>query len=96
MKDHKRIIYKYPLELGYTEQNIQIPEASQVLDIQMQGDTPVLWALVDPRKQLQQMSVDIYMTGQEIDIEHWDMFEIEHFKTLQIGDMVYHFFLEQI
>lgn len=92
----KRIIYKYPLDLGYTEQNIEIPEASQILDIQLQGETPVLWALVDPKKQKQQMGIEIHMTGHEIDTEHWDMFDMEHVKTLQIGAIVYHFFAEAI
>lgn len=39
------IIYKYPLTGVQTI--LDLPIGARVLTVQMQGDTPVLWALID-------------------------------------------------
>lgn len=57
-------IYKYELEQT-AYQEIAMPAGARILDAQMQGNTLVLWALVDPVVAIGvARSIEIYMTGE--------------------------------
>lgn len=43
-----RTIFKYPLEIPWT--TLMLPVGAVVLTVQLQGDVPTLWAVVDDDK----------------------------------------------
>ena len=59
-------IYKYPLTFGRGSKAIEMPAVSSVLTIQMQGDTPMLWALVDDQYANTTRFINVYFTGEHI------------------------------
>ena len=80
------IIFKYPLNLGITE--LRIPYAAILLDVQMQGDTPMLWAQVDPQGIPRTLRIHCVGTGQEVPKHSI------HLSTVQHEALVWHFFAE--
>ena len=60
-----KTIWKFPLEI-VDRQPVSIPVGAQLLDVQMQGDQPCLWALVDTESPRITLVVRIYGTGHEI------------------------------
>ena len=54
-------VYKYELEIT-DEQIIRLPFAAEILTVQMQRDKCCLWALVDPRNELNERTICIYGT----------------------------------
>ena len=45
---------------------IDMPRGAQILDIQMQGDIPVLWAIVNPKKPSRKYVFHVFGTGYEM------------------------------
>ena len=43
-----KTVYKYGVGLQPTPQEVTLPEGARMLCVQMQHDTPQVWALVDP------------------------------------------------
>ena len=82
-------VYKYELEIT-DEQIIRLPFASEILTIQMQGDKCCLWALVDPRNELDERTICIYGTGNPIQNE----IRLKYISTFQIPQLglVFHAF----
>ncbi len=61
-------VFKY--ELTASKTMLQLPHGADLLSVQMQFNTPVLWALVDPKKQLKETRViAIIPTGVEFDAD---------------------------
>ena len=58
-------IWKYELEVTDT-QNIQMPKNAQILSVEMQSGTPVLYALVDTDNNPEICLIEIFGTGHEI------------------------------
>ena len=86
-------ILKYELEEG---ENQVVAPFMEILDIQLQGDLPVMWALVNTGSKLNR-TVDIQMvwTGQEIAPDM--LKEYQYIKTLQSSDgLVWHVFIKGI
>lgn len=55
-------IWKY--EIGVTdEQTVMVPEGAEILCVQMQGTTPCLWALVNPKLKPAPRTIEIHGTG---------------------------------
>jgi len=61
----KKTIWKY--ELPFPETQLQMPMGAQVLDVQVQNDTPCIWALVDQKLKLEIRKFKFFGTGHEID-----------------------------
>lgn len=64
-----KMIYKYPLgsEIRHNMvTEIDMPRGAQILDIQMQGDIPVLWAIVNPKKPSRKYVFHVFGTGYEM------------------------------
>jgi hypothetical protein len=59
-------VFKYPL-FAIDEQHLQLPIGAQILTVQMQGDMPFLWALVDDEKATEPHRVLIRGTGHDAD-----------------------------
>lgn len=76
-------IFKYTM--GSTDNALHVlklPSGAKILDIQRQGDCPVLWAAVDPDAALEEVIVATYYTGSSmptfIDHEHITTTQDEH------------------
>lgn len=78
-------IWKYPIQDGETEFEAPIEE---FLTIQMQDDTPCVWAIVNPGKVPKKYKVVLVGTG-------WELQKIDASKyigTVQIEELVWHCF----
>lgn len=58
-------IFKYPL----TSQDctLKLPKGAEILTVKLQNETPTLWALVDPKAELEARHICIVGTGWELD-----------------------------
>jgi hypothetical protein len=84
-------IWKFPFNIG--DQWIEMSHGSRPLTVQMQGPQPTLWALVDPDQPPCGHRIQIYGTGQDIDLTD----ECSHYVgTFQMrgGSLVFHLFME--
>lgn len=82
-----KTIWKFPLIIT-DHQSVPMPTGATLLDVQMQGDSPCLWALVDP-KTTSRTPVHIGMrgTGQPISEPVGN-----YIATFQTGPLVFHVF----
>ena len=65
-----KTIYKYPLETT-DNQTVEMPLDSKILCIQVQGDKPCLWAMVNTEAERKEKRfIEIFGTGNEM---HYDM-----------------------
>lgn len=95
-----KMIYKYPLGMDIHHNavyEIEMPRGAKILDIQTQGgNIPVIWAIVNPKKEKRKYVFHVFGTGFEMydyDKKHYD-----YVKTIQqttaIGvALVWHVFL---
>jgi hypothetical protein len=84
-------VYKYELKLT-DEQSVNLPKGAEVLTIQVQHDTPCLWAMVDPNAPKEARFFETFGTGHVI---RTDMgVERSYIGTYQIHDgaLVFHVF----
>lgn len=58
-------IWKWSLRVA-DEQILELPEGAQILDVQIQGGMPQLWALVNPTAPKQPRNIAIYGTGHPV------------------------------
>lgn len=85
-----RNIYKYPLELK-AEQKLAL-KVVKVLDIQIQNNTPVLWAMVDD-DDYEQSVIIIYCFGTgTADVDLYKHLDLNFISTTQINGYVFHWF----
>ena len=83
-----KTIFKYPLTLS--EQGIEMPEGAQILTVQVQNNTPYLWALVSPSSPTELKRITVLGTGHSI-IEDKFLAYIGTFQ-LDCGELVFHVF----
>ena len=57
------VIWKFPLLPWKTEADM--PEGAQILSSGVQGDTLVVWAMVDPSRKIRARRFNVLMTGEE-------------------------------
>lgn len=86
-----KTIYKYPL-LIQDCQSLQLPANAEILTVQLQDNTPCIWALVDNNLPLSDVIIRMFPTGAYID----DSLNLKYCGTIQLmkGNMVIHFFIE--
>lgn len=82
-------IYKYPLN-AVTYQKVTMPAKSEILTVQVQGDTICLWALVNPDAELKERTIEIYGTGHLL-IDSDSLLYISTFM-LESNSLVFHVF----
>jgi hypothetical protein len=85
-----KVVWKYPLELK-DEQIIEMPANARMLCVQMQGETPSLWVLVDPYKAHESRKILIAGTGHEREALAGFLTYIGSFQMMG-GQLVYHVF----
>jgi hypothetical protein len=87
------IIYKYPFkinEIDFTE--IEMPIGAIILDIQMQNNECVLWAIVDINHACEKRKFVSIMTGHEFNYSYGMI----HIKTfIHHTGLVFHIFEDQ-
>jgi hypothetical protein len=79
-------IWKFALKIT-DRQHIRMPRGAQLLDVQMQGDTPCLWVIADPNNEPVLREIDIYGTGHLVSEG-----PNQHIGTIQDGAFVWHVF----
>jgi hypothetical protein len=86
-----RTIWKFPLDFAH-EQRIAMPEAAELLCVQVQHGVPCLWAIVIPDAATVKRTVATYGTGFPMDVRQAE----NYVGTYQIrgGDEVYHVFID--
>jgi hypothetical protein len=82
-------VYKYPIPTT-DEFTLELPEGAKILTFQTQNETPCIWALVDPMRQLETVGFRLFGTGHPV--ENADT--IEYIGTAQMagGRLVWHLF----
>lgn len=86
-----KTIYKY--QLAVTDQNIiNIPQGSEILCVQIQGEAPCLWVLVDTEEKPEDVLIETFGTGHEIPTDMG--IDRAYIGTYQImgGAQIYHVF----
>jgi len=86
-------IYKYKLEASVW-QLIEAPFV-KMLDIQIQGNTPCLWAIVDDEVPNKKIKVVMVGTG-TADVDDQCVADMNYISTTQIGGYVFHWFWEEV
>lgn len=81
-----QVIWKYPLEIA-TDVRLQMPAGARLLTVQIQNETPCLWAVVDPRAEKELRVFSWYGTGHE-----HSSIPCTHIGTVQLGALVFHLF----
>ena len=82
-------IYKYPLGHDIHHNavyEIEMPKAAKILDIQVQGSMPVIWAIVNPKKEKRNYVFHVFGTGFEM--PDYDKKHYVYVKTVQMTNMV--------
>lgn len=82
-----RTIYKYPMSKSVD--TLELPVGAHLLRVDMQQDTPTLWALVDPEASKENIRIAILGTGHQYP-ETDD--EVRHINTFFDGPFVWHAF----
>lgn len=82
------VIWKFEI-IATDEQIVVLPKGAQILTVQMQGDTPCLWALCDKDAPKEDRRIRIYGTGHEINHAVG-----RYISTFQLygGSLVFHAF----
>lgn len=75
-------IYKYPIKVT-DWQFVDMPKGAKILTVQMQHETPCIWAMVDPQvNPYVARKIHIYGTGHEIP----DTLNLDYIGTFQMHD----------
>ena len=64
-----KMIYKYSLGSDIRHNavyEIEMHRGARILDIQVQGDMPVIWAIVNPKKEKRKYIFHVFGTGFEM------------------------------
>ena len=71
---------------------IPMPKNAEVLTIQMQGQNPCIWALVEPDNELEKRYFELHGTGHNMRYDIW--VERKYINTIQMHSrkLVFHLF----
>lgn len=83
-----KTIWKFPLH-GPGQFTASMPDGAEIIDAQMQGGVPCLWAIVDVGAIQRTREFRIFVTGQRLDES---LSRKDHISTVQDGSFVWHIF----
>jgi hypothetical protein len=84
-----RSIFKYPIQITDV-QTLSMPEAAEILTVQIQDGVPCLWAIVDTQVVNQERVIEVFGTGRPL---HQDMgISRVYIGTVQERPFVWHVF----
>ncbi len=83
-----RSIWKFPCPIDH-EFKLHLPKGAEILTWQMQGDTPCVWAKVDPDCPLVGRTFRMLTTGESFEDDR-----LTYIDTIQIdgGNLIFHLF----
>lgn len=84
-------IYKYPLQVT-DKQTIKLPSKHKILCVQIQGNGPCIWAMVNPYAPEEELLIETIGTGHEISTELEIRRNYIGTYQLQRGALVFHVF----
>lgn len=91
-----KMIYKYPLGMEIHHNavyEIEMPKAAKILSVQEQGGFPMIWAIVNPKKEKRKYTFHVFGTGFEM--PDYDKKHYEYIGTVQqkgMTTLVWHVF----
>lgn len=80
-------IWKYEMNYGFTV--IDMPDGAEIVSVQMKGNTPCIWAIVDPDKPKISRSFEMFSTGHQI-LNYPE--SMVYIGTCQLFDYAFHIF----
>lgn len=83
-------IWKF--QLTSFKMSIDVPIGAEILSVQMQGDIPCIWLLVNPKAPTQSRYFEIYGTGTDIPYDMGIMRNYIGTYQLDNGDFIFHVF----
>lgn len=87
----KKTIWKFEIK-ATDKQHIKMPKGAEILYIDNQYEVANLWALVDPKEEMEERTFEVFGTGHEI---YYDMgVDRNHIGSFQLnqGTLVFHVF----
>lgn len=81
-----RTIWKFPIELTFEMQLIELPKPARILSAGVQGNDIVIWAVVDPEAEPQNRLVQVVPTGGRVPAD------ATFLNTVFMGAFVFHVF----
>jgi hypothetical protein len=85
-------IYKYPLHIHNGTQYFEVHEGFKILNLKLQNDKPVLYAVVNPNNKLTTCLIGMVFTGEHIVEDIMDSWTyIDTFTDVET-ELVYHVF----
>lgn len=84
-------IWKYELTPG-KHTTLAMPRFATVLSAGTQGESLVIWAMVDPQASVEQRSFRVFPTGSSITEDDWGHGTSRFVATAQMGPLVWHVF----
>lgn len=85
----KRTIWKFPFDVD-DRVGIDMPKGAKLLAVQLQGDTPCLWAEVDPGAKKESRLFAVFGTGNQMPREMG--YSDVYVGTFQEGPFVWHLY----
>lgn len=90
----KRVIYKYELALKY-KQDIELPMDYDVLSVQCQNNSIMLWAVVYPTAEKVPRRIYIFGTGEKLPDNFNEYIRPGYLGTVQQDIYVWHIFMPE-
>jgi len=87
----EKTIWKYELKVT-AGQNILMPIGAEILTVQMQGGTPYLWGLVNPKAETESRSIEMFGTGNPVLYNTGVSRKYISTFQMQNGGLVFHVF----
>lgn len=87
-----KTVWKFPIQVEDTF-DMHMPRGAQVLSVQVQAGSPVMWALVDPDAKVEERWFRVAGTGHAVDDEKFPVF-IGTFQLEAFG-LVFHVFAQK-
>ncbi|MBT2759901.1 hypothetical protein [Paenibacillus sp. ISL-20] len=91
---HHYSVWKYTLEVDES-QDIDMPKGSEIISVETQGESIVIYALVRPQEEKDTYRVLVYGTGHDI---HLNVTEYKFLGTAKFGngELMFHVFYKRI
>ena len=91
-----KMIYKYPLGTEIYHNmvtEVEMPRNAEILSLQMQGGIPVIWAIVNPKKEKRKYVFHVFGTGYEmLDYERKHYVYVGTVQQSGLMTLVWHIF----
>lgn len=84
-------IWKFNLETT-DYQTISMPKDAEILTVQTQGNTPCVWALVNPEAEKEDRNFEVFGTGHKVPVDMGVMREYVDTYQLDGGSLIFHVF----